>query len=74
MIKVDSSSIFSVGYEVRGGDGDLYVKFNSGKVYTYVNVPRRVYLGLIGAKSTGRYFTTYVKGSYGTDGVDPGPS
>ena len=59
MIRVDSSTILSVGY-----DGDLYVKFTSGSLYTYVNVPRNIYLGLIGAKSTGRYFTENVKDRY----------
>ena len=71
MIRVDSSSIDSVGYD---GYGNLYVKFASQNFYTFCNVPRRVYLDLIGAKSTGRYFAEHVKGKYDTDGADPGPS
>ena len=60
MIRVDSSSIYSVGYD---GD-DLYVKFSSGETYAYATVPRSVYLGLIGAKSTGQFFAQNVKGKY----------
>ena len=59
MIRVDSSIILSVGY-----DGDLYVKFTAGGLYTFFTVPRSVYIGLIGAKSTGRYFTENVKDRY----------
>ena len=66
MIRVDSTSIESVGYD---GYGKLYVKFisqpaSSGKAYTFYNVPRSVYLSLIGAKSTGQYFNKYVKAEY----------
>ena len=64
MIRVDSTSIESVGYD---GVGELYVKFTSDRFYTYKNVPRSVYLGLIGAKSTGRYFNKYVKADYNAE-------
>ena len=70
MIRVDSTSIESVGYD---GVGNLYVKFTSDKFYTYCNVPRHVYLGLIGAKSTGRYFTENVKGTYLIENEDQSP-
>ena len=75
MIRVDSSSIESVGYD---GGGNLYVKFksqpaSSGKFYTYCNVPRHVYLGLIGSKSTGRYFNENVKGKYSAFDEDQDP-
>ena len=64
MIRVDSSSIESVGYD---GVSKLHVKFTSGNFYTLLDVPRRVYLDLIGAKSTGRYFNENVKGKYEFD-------
>ena len=62
MIRVDSTSIESVGYDSISGK--LYVKFTSDKFYTYRNVPRSVYIGLIGAKSTGQYFNKHVKAEY----------
>ena len=68
MIRVDSSSIESVGYD--GVSGNLHVKFTSGKFYTYFNVPRNVYIGLIGARSTGQYFTKFVKGTYDYGGTE----
>ena len=71
MIRVDSTSIESVGYD--GLSRNLYVKFTSGKFYTYCNVPRNLYIGLIGAKSTGQCFTKHVKGTYETDGLEEGP-
>ena len=70
MIFVDSSVIGSVGYD--GLDSLLYVKFSSGDMYTYSGVPRSVYLGLIGSKSTGLYFAQNVKDKYHTDGAEPG--
>ena len=72
MIRVDSSSIDSVGYAWLHdhNGGELYVKFSSGKCYTYVGVPRIVYLGLLAAKSTGQYFTEFVKGRYDNNGPD----
>ena len=61
MILVDSSSIESVGYD---GALNLYVRFMSGKLYTFRHVPRFLYLGLLGAKSSGKYFNENVKGRY----------
>ena len=71
MIRVDSSSIESVGHD---GVGNLYVKFAQGKFYTFFNVPRIVYLGLLGAKSTGQYFDKNVRGRYDTDVAKEGLS
>ena len=62
MILVDSSSIYSVGYEGEV----LSVRFSGSKEKTYVykNVPRIIYLGLIGATSTGKFFVQNVKDRY----------
>ena len=61
MILIDSTSIHSVGYD---NGNNLYVKFKSDRFYTYRNVPRSVYLGLLGAMSSGKYFNQKVKGKY----------
>lgn len=60
MISVSSSDLASVGYE----NGTLYIRFHSGGLYAYSNVPESIYVGLMSAGSHGRYFHTYIKGSY----------
>ena len=60
MIPVSSSDIASVGYE----NGTLYIRFNSGGLYKYSNVPESAYHGLMLASSHGKYFHAYIKNSY----------
>ena len=61
MIPVRSSNIASVGYE----SGTLHIRFHSGGLYRYSNVPASVYQGLMSAASKGRYFHANIKGRYG---------
>lgn len=60
MIPVSSSNISSIGYEGT----TLYVRFNSGGLYAYYNVPLSVYNGLMSASSHGSYLASHVKGVY----------
>lgn len=60
MTSVSSSNIDSIGYE----DNTLYVRFNSGALYAYYNVPQSTYAGLMSASSHGKYLAAYVKGNY----------
>lgn len=60
MIPVDSSNIASVGYE----NGTLYIRFHSGGLYSYSDVPASVYQGLMSAPSKGRYFHAHIRGQY----------
>lgn len=60
MISVSSSNIDSIGYE----DGTLYVRFNSGSLYSYSNVPESVYRALMNADSHGKYFAAHIKNVY----------
>ncbi len=60
MVPVISSNIDSIGYE----SGTLYVRFNSGGLYAYSEVPESVYNGLMNASSKGSYLARYIKGSY----------
>lgn len=59
MTPVVSSNIDSIGYnevvEV------LVIKFKSGKVYAYRNVPKDKYEGLMNANSVGGYFNSEIK-------------
>lgn len=61
MISVTSTDISSIGYEGT----TLHIRFNSGGLYAYYNVPASVYNGLMGASSKGKYFHANIKGRYG---------
>ena len=61
MIPVSSSDISSIGYE----GSKLHIRFHSGGLYAYYNVPLSVYNGLMSAGSKGRYFHANIKGRYG---------
>ena len=60
MIPVSSSNLSSVGYE----NGTLHVRFNSGSLYSYSEVPSYVYDELLNAPSKGRYLAAHIKGHY----------
>lgn len=60
MHPVSSSDIASIGYE----GGVLHIRFNSGGLYAYYDVPDSVYKGLMSASSHGRYFHANIKGVY----------
>ena len=60
MKPVVSSNIHSIGY-----DGTtLYVRFHSGGLYEYLNVPEHIYQGLMSASSHGKYLHAFIKGHY----------
>lgn len=60
LTEVKSSNVKAVGY----AGGNLLVKFGSGAVYKYLEVPQSVYDGLIGAESKGRFLGAEVYGKY----------
>lgn len=60
MTPVNSSNLSSVGYE----NGILYVRFNSGTLYCYFDVPVYVYQELMAADSHGKYFATNIRNVY----------
>jgi hypothetical protein len=59
---VQSSNINSVGFD--SDDNTLQIKFNSGGIYNYYNVPKRVYTTMLAAPSKGKYFHKNIKGKY----------
>ncbi len=61
-IEVDSSNIAAISYvpETQG----LMVKFNSGSVYTYADVPAEVFDDFKDADSKGKFFNEHIKGVY----------
>ena len=60
MIPVSSSNINSIGYEGT----TLYVRFHSGGLYAYFDVPISEYNGLMSASSHGSYLAAHIKGRY----------
>ena len=69
-IKVKSSNIESVGYEIMSADsqltggeetGTLEVEFKGGNIYSYLEVPEIQYHQLMKAESVGKYFSANIK-------------
>jgi hypothetical protein len=60
MQRVYSSDLESVGYEA----GMLYIRFKSGGLYSYSDVPESVFEALKNASSKGRYFHAYIEKRY----------
>jgi hypothetical protein len=59
---VSSSAISSVGYDERSAV--LEVEFNSGAVYDYLKVPKKVYRALLKAPSKGSFVSRRVRDRY----------
>lgn len=55
--KVESSNIEALSY----GESVLSVKFKTGAVYEYLNVPEKIFDELVGAASVGRTFNELIK-------------
>lgn len=62
MVKVESSMVRSIGYDAR--NNRMRVKFTDGSLYSYANVPEKVYNKLLDAESIGRFMREYVIGVY----------
>ena len=62
MINVDSSNIYSVGYDEN--NCILYVDFRSGSRYEYFSVPKAEFIELLNASSKGRYFNSNIRNKY----------
>jgi hypothetical protein len=59
---VESTTMRSVGYEPA--NKVLEIEFESGVVYQYFEVPRKVVEGLLSAESKGRYFNREIREDY----------
>jgi hypothetical protein len=59
MIKVESSAISELGYDVE--QSVLYVEFKTGALYKYLGVPEAVYTSLMRASSIGSFFDREVR-------------
>ena len=59
-IKVESSVINGVQYD----DRSIYVRFNSGVIYRYLNVNHRVFNDFLEADSIGKFFNQKIRNCY----------
>lgn len=57
LLPVRSSNLSAVGYD----GANLFVRFHSGGIYRYSQVPSSLYEGLLRASSHGTYFDRYIK-------------
>ncbi len=66
MAAVKSSSITAAGYDQtpNTSTGTLRVRFFTGAIYAYKDVPESVHQGLMDAPSAGQYLVTHIKGKY----------
>lgn len=64
---VSSSNLSSVGY--NEDERILEIEFNGGRVYQYFAVPPRIYDGLMGASSHGKYFHRNIKDNFQYDQI-----
>ena len=67
--RVESSAISEIGYSKRRHW--LEIKFVSGTIYRYEDVPPSVYRDLISAESKAGYYARYIKNNYRAVRVRP---
>ncbi|MBX3062632.1 MAG: KTSC domain-containing protein [Anaerolineae bacterium] len=56
---VESTVIDAVGYSRV-----LEIKFESGRIYQYYDVPERIYNEMLKATSKGKYFNSHIRGKF----------
>lgn len=61
-VDVVSSNIDAIGY--NEDSEELYVRFSSGAVYVYQEVPEEVHQEFLGASSKGKFFAQHIKEVY----------
>lgn len=62
MVPVDSAGIKSIGYDEKRRA--LGVKFHSGALHVYSDVPPAAHAALMGAKSKGAHFQQHIRNGY----------
>jgi hypothetical protein len=61
-VPVDSTTLASAGHDAAAAI--LELRFRSGAVYRYFDVPHAVYQSLLAAPSKGAYFNQNIRGRY----------
>lgn len=66
---VESSVLATVGYDARRRL--LEIKFHSGAIYRYLEVPEEIHSRLLAAESKGHYFGAAIRGKFRSELVKP---
>jgi hypothetical protein len=61
-VYINSETLASFAYDIE--QNTLLVEFNNGSAYRYLDVPQRVYDGLIGTAFKEQAFNKSIKGNY----------
>lgn len=71
LLPVKSSDIEAIGYEIRilktigyKSHDHLLIKFNSGGLYAYLDVPKAKFELMLKADSKGKFFNTEIKNKF----------
>lgn len=70
---VQSSNIDAIGFNITDSESqlvDLFVRFKSGHVFRYADVPRETAIALENAKSVGGYFARFVRNQFKGENVE----
>ena len=62
------------GYAYDPDQQTLEVRYHSGKVYHYLNVPEKVFRAMRSTMVKGIWFNRHIKGKYSFKEVTPGPT
>jgi hypothetical protein len=62
MQTVDSEAVWQIGYDPK--ESLLYIRFSSGDLYGYEDVPAELYADFLAAPSQGRFFHAEIDGNY----------
>ena len=61
---MDRQEVVSSVIEAIGHARVLEIKFESGRIYQYYNVPEDIYEELFKSESKGKYFNANIRGKY----------
>ena len=67
MKPVDSAIIAAIGYNKESQD--LYIRFNTGRIYKYSEVPPELYQQFEEAESQGKFFHQHIRNTYQTQEI-----
>jgi hypothetical protein len=62
MQTVDSEAVWQIGYDPA--ERVLYIRFSSGDLYGYEDVPEQLFTRFLAAPSQGRFFQAEIDGLY----------
>ena len=71
LLGVNMPSTVIAGIKYHASSKSLDIHFISGTIYRYKNVPAELYARMKQALSKGKFFNTYIKGSFEFEQLNP---